>query len=317
MRIAAFEEGDAGRWDTLVAAAPMATFLHTRQFLSYHGNRFVDRSLMIFDEKDRLVGVLPAAIDPNDSACVVSHPGATYGGIVHAGRLVGEDMITALAALCGHYRNAGFSRFLYKAIPSIYHKAPADDDLYALFRVGAGRIRCDLSAAVALDKRGRVSERRKRGARKAAAAGVQILEGSNLLSRYWRVLEENLQDKHGAGPVHRLDEIELLAARFPTGVSCSCALLDDEVVAGVVLFETENVSHAQYIATMPTGRSIGALDMLFESLIQGARDKGKRFFDFGISNEDQGRILNSGLFGFKSEFGASGIVHEFYEIGLT
>jgi lipid II:glycine glycyltransferase (peptidoglycan interpeptide bridge formation enzyme) len=55
---------------------------------------------------------------------------------------------------------------------------------------------------------------------------------------------------------------------------------------------------------------------VFEYAILGAADTGVRFFDFGISNENSGKVLNEGLYGFKSEFGCGGVVHEFYEIDL-
>lgn len=314
MRVAAYQNSDSGRWDSLVDESPMGTFLHSRRFLSYHGDRFDDQSLLFFDEKRRLVGVLPAAVDPDDRTRIVSHPGATYGGLIHAGRLLGDKMLQALAAACEHYETAGFNRFLYKATPTIYHRAPSDDDLYALFRLRSQRVRCDLSAAIAIEHRGRVTERRKRGARKAANSGVEIRKGGDLLPLYWPVLEATLQERHRAMPVHSLDQIIALAGRFPSHIMCCCAFLDDNLVAGVVIFETATAAHAQYIAATPEGRSTGALDMVFEHLIDRANDDGKRYFDFGISNEDQGWTLNNGLFNFKSEFGASGVVHEFYEI---
>jgi hypothetical protein len=42
--------------------------------------------------------------------------------------------------------------------------------------------------------------------------------------------------------------------------------------------------------------------------------KNKRFFDFGISNENQGRKLNNGLSYWKESFGASTIIQDFYEV---
>lgn len=316
MKVTPYSSSYEERWDALVADAPMATLLHTRRFLAYHGDRFEDCSLLFFDDDNRLAGLLPAARVPSTNDLVASHPGASYGGIVHAGQLLGENMIAALSAACDHYRSCGFARFLYKAVPSIYHAAPAADDLYALFRLNAVRTRTDLSAAIDLERRGRVSQRRTRGARKAVKLGATIQEGSEWLARYWPILERNLSEKHDVKPVHSLEEIGRLAAMFPDEISCVCTVLDGEVAAGAVLFECSTVSHAQYIASSSEGRAGGALDYLFESLIARAAARGKRYFDFGISNEDQGRVLNSGLYRFKSEFGASGILHEFYEINL-
>src|SRR5271163_4756271 len=63
-----------GEWDGLIADSTAGTILQTRRFLSYHGNRFEDASLCVWDGRT-LVGVLPAARDSRDERTVVSHPG--------------------------------------------------------------------------------------------------------------------------------------------------------------------------------------------------------------------------------------------------
>jgi hypothetical protein len=40
------------------------------------------------------------------------------------------------------------------------------------------------------------------------------------------------------------------------------------------------------------------------------------YFDFGISNERGGRILNEGLADYKEGFGARAVAHDFYELML-
>jgi lipid II:glycine glycyltransferase (peptidoglycan interpeptide bridge formation enzyme) len=92
--------------------------------------------------------------------------------------------------------------------------------------------------------------------------------------------------------------------------------MDCKVVAGVLLFITPTAHHAQYIASSGTGYAISALDLVFEYAIKAARNQDKRWFDFGISNENEGKLLNDGLYRFKSEFGGGGTVHEFYELKL-
>jgi len=121
--------------------------------------------------------------------------------------------------------------------------------------------------------------------------------------------------RHGVTPVHSLAEIELLAGRFPDRISLHTAERDGELLAGVVLFCSAHVAHAQYIAVGEAGREIGALDGLFRHLI--ARYAGEtRYFDFGISNTDGGRVLNEGLARQKEEFGASAVVHDVYRLTL-
>lgn len=317
MQIVPIAEIDVRSHDAFVANAPMATFLHTRRFLSHHGERFRDQSLALMGEGDRLVGLFPAAADPFDPGCVVSHPGSTYGGVVHDGRLRGERMIEALEAIGRHYAAAGFERLRYKAVPHIYHRIPSGDDLYALFRLGARRYRCDLSSAIDLDSRGTPSERRRRSLKKALKAGVEVKRGVELIAPLWRVLEDNLAREFGATPLHSEDEMTRLHALFPDEIEFAAAELDGELVAGAVFFVTARVMRAQYIAASPEGYQVSALDSLFESCIADAKARGLRWFDFGTSNEKEGRVLNEGLYQFKSEFGGGGVAHESYELELA
>ncbi len=317
MKIIPYQEESASAWDGLVAASPAATLLHTRKFLSYHGTRFVDRSLLIFDEKERLIGVFPAALNPSCEDMVVSHPGATYGGLVHAGKLRGEQSVLALDLVCQHYRETGITRLRYKAVPHIYHAAPAQDDLYALFRLGAIRYRCDLSCAIDLAARMPVSERRRRALKNAQKHGVEIISGAEYAASIWSVLGENLASKHDAKPVHTLQEILMLHEKFPLQIEFVAAKHAGVVVAGAVLFHSPTVIHAQYIASSEVGYNLQALDALFEWCIGRAQqDGGAGYFDFGISNENEGRFLNAGLYEFKTEFGGGGIVHDFFELNL-
>jgi hypothetical protein len=307
---------DADVWDAFCGEALQATLLHMRRFLSYHGDRFEDRSL-ILEEDGKLVGLFPAAPNPSDKTCVVSHPGITYGGVIHQGSLRGERMINALKEIRQYYFAQGYMKLVYKAVPTFYHLAPAQDDLYALFGLEAHRIRCDLSSTIDLRHHLSVSERRRRGLRKALKAGVEVFEGHQYLAALWKVLENNLDRKHGVIPVHNLDEITLLAERFPDNIRCICAVKNSVVIAGTLLFVTPTTFHAQYIASSQAGYECSALDAVFEHGILSAHRSDKRWFDFGISTESDGKVLNEGLYRFKSEFGAGSVVHEFYELSLT
>lgn len=309
-----FDPSQEQLWDAWCADAVNATLLHTRRFLSYHGERFRDASVLVH-EGDKLVGVMSAAVAPADAALVVSHPGATYGGVVHDGRLTGERMLAAFEAISAFYRSQGFERLLYKALPHLYHTVPAQDDLYALFRLDARRVRCDLSSTIDLKNRRPLSDRRRRSLKKALKS-VVMSDDMALLPQLWSVLQGNLERKHGARPVHSLEEITLLSQRFAQEIQIRCAVVDGTVVAGVLLFVSANVWHAQYIASSEAGYAVSALDAVFDAVIAEAGAQGARYFDFGISNENGGRVLNEGLYGFKSEFGGGGMVHEFYELTL-
>lgn len=317
MRVRPFSEADSPAWERLCAASHAASFLQTRRFLSYHGDRFIDRSLLIEDDAGRLLGLLPAAQHPQRADTVESHPGITYGGLVHDGALRGERCIEALSAACEHYAAMGYRTLRYKPLPHIYQRAPAQDDLYALFRLDARRVRAELSACIDLTNRLPTSERRRRAIAKANRNGLAYAIGVQYAPALWSLIEDNLASRHSAKPVHSLTEIVLLAERFPEQIAFHVALHEGRVVAGIVTFGVGPVLHCQYIAAGEAGHALAALDGLTEHLIAVASAAGLRHFDFGTSNEDQGRVLNDGLYRFKAEFGSGGVVHETYEIGLA
>jgi hypothetical protein len=299
----------ADAWNALNRAAAGGHFMFDRGFMDYHADRFEDASLMVLRDGT------PAALLPlnrrGDEAW--SHQGLTFGGLVSHGLGV-TDVMAALDACADHLRGQGVGRLTYKALPWIYAREPAQADLYWLFRRGAALVRRDVSAAIDYRARGRVSSRRARGARKAAQAGLAFARSEDW-GGYWALLEEVLGGRHGAKPVHSEAEIRLLAGRFPENISLHTAVLDGRLMAGVVMFRSAQVAHAQYIAAGEEGRGLGALDGLFEHLIQ-AHAATHRWFDFGVSNTDQGRVLNEGLIRQKEEFGAGAVVHDFYAVAL-
>jgi hypothetical protein len=301
-------------WDEFCASAQNATFLHTRNFLNYHRGRFKDESLLFY-KGNILLGILPAARSLTNTNEVISHPGITYGGILHGGEITGTVMLEVFSALIEYYKGKGYSFFVYKAVPFIYPIKPSQDDLYALFRLRATIKRCDLSCALDLSMPKALSNRRMRGVKKASRS-VVISGARSLLPNLYGVIQENLDRKHGASPVHSLLELTELAEKFPKEIQIRCAIVENIVEAGVIFFISKNVWHAQYIAASKVGYELSALDAIFDASLEEAEALGARYFDFGTSNEAQGTILNAGLYTFKSEFGGSGVAHEFYELNL-
>jgi hypothetical protein len=308
-----YDHSDFQNWDAFCENSCNGTLLHTRKFLSYHGSRFLDRSI-ILTEKDRIVGLLPAAIDPEKKLTITSHPGISYGGFVHQGALLGGRMLDAISTTMSFLHKNGIDYLRYKVVPHIYHITPAQDDLYALWRFGASCYRKDLSSCIDLGYRLPRSQRRKRSFKCAMNAGLVARVGVEYATEMWTVLETNLEVKHGIRPVHTLNEILLLAQRFPKEIEFCVAIKADEIVAGLVLFKGKRSVHVQYIAANQIGYEVSALDFLFEHLIERSVSEGMRYFNFGVSTENHGYHLNTGLYKFKSEFGASGLVHEFYEL---
>jgi hypothetical protein len=300
----------AGAWNDLNRRAVSGHFLFDRGFMDYHADRFTDGSLMAFEDGGP-IALLPANLKDGEAS---SHQGLTFGGLIHAGLGVSRTL-EVMDAFAAALAQAGATALTYKALPWIYPRSPAQDDLYWLFRRDATLIRRDVSAAIDQRARGRVSSRRARGAKKAVAVGLEFSRSQDWAG-FWGLLEGVLAERHGAAPVHSLAEIELLAGRFPEEIALFTAADSNGPQAGVVMFRSAQVAHAQYIAAGPRGRETGALDGLFEHLI-GAHAPTHRYFDFGVSNTDDGRVLNEGLMRQKEEFGAGAVVHDVWRMSLT
>lgn len=311
LQVVPYTPQHAAAWNAFVAKAKNGHFMFDRAYMDYHSDRFSDYSLLMYRD-DELVSLLPAN---RREDCVYSHQGLTFGGLLTEEGSVSTSLVLSIFdAMLAHLRANGVRKLVYKPIPHIYHARPAEEDIYALFRSGALLTRIDATTTIDLAARGRVSQRRLRGAKKSAKSGV-VVDLSEDWTGFWQILTRRLQERHGTDPVHTIDEILLLKNRFPERIRLICATLDKEVLAGIVLYATDLVAHAQYISASPNGLDMGALDALFQWTI-ALQTAPTRYFDFGISTEQQGRVLNEGLIAQKEGFGGSAVACAVYEVDL-
>jgi hypothetical protein len=306
-----YRDSDIEAWNRFVAKSKNGTFLFDRRYMDYHRERFRDASLLVLDERDDLIALFPANSAGQE---VHSHGGLTYGGVISDHRMTTTRMVDIFTGLLRHLASEGISTVLYKLVPSIYHKLPSDEDQYALFLNGAELKRRDVLSVIPTGSSTPLQSRRRRGANRAASAGI-VVEESDDFASFWPVLEANLEERFDQRPVHSLPEIELLHRLFPSNIRLYVARSGGNVVAGAVMYLTDQVAHAQYIANSAAGRDAGALDLLFIDLF--VRMKDFRHFDFGISTEENGLKLNKGLIDFKEGFGARAIVHDHYLLKIS
>ena len=88
-----------------------------------------------------------------------------------------------------------------------------------------------------------------------------------------------------------------------------------EEVAGSVLYIYKQIVHVQYISANYEGKELGALDLLFDFLIN-TQYKEYDYFDFGQSTEQMGNFLNGNLLFQKEGFGGRGVIYPIYEIKI-
>jgi len=203
---------------------------------------------------------------------------------------------------------------IYKPIPLIYHKIPSEEDIYALFLLNALKIGCNISSTIYQHNKIKFIESRKSGIRKSIRAEVRITE-SDRFDLFWPLLNNNLEQKHGTKAVHTLDDIKFLKQKFPNNIKLFLAYQQENIVAGSVLYVMDNIVHVQYMSANNEGKIIGALDLLFDELINKIFSS-IPVFDFGHSNENSGKILNESLIFQKEGFGGRGTTYDIYKYNL-
>jgi hypothetical protein len=299
------------QWDDFLQSAKNAHFFFQRDYMEYHSDRFVDFSLLVLNEKKKIISILPANIK---EGIIYSHQGLTFGGFLVDDRMKTETMLEIFENLKVFLHQEKIQKIVYKCIPYIYHIKPSEEDRYALFRNDAKLIRRDVTSTIDLTQPVRYSKGRKWTINKAKKEDIEVIESEDY-DIFWALLESILESNHKAKPVHSLSEIKLLVKIFPKNIKLFLAKKNENVISGALIYENQNIVHTQYLANSKFGMEVGALDLLINFLIKDVY-KGKKYFDFGISNEKLGRYLNTGLIAQKEGFGAKAVVQDFYELEI-
>jgi hypothetical protein len=297
-------------WDNFVSASKNGVFLLYRDYMEYHSDRFRDHSLLFF-KNGKLIGLMPANIN-ND--ILNSHEGLTFGGIISDNEMKTPIMMEIFEKIISHCKEEGFTELMYKTIPYIYQQIPAEEDSYVLFRHKAELMGREIISSIQLPLNLNYTKERVRTIRKAKSHNI-VVKRSFDFKAFMKILGEVLLERHGARPVHGVNEIIRLAERFPDNIKLFASFKEDSMLAGSVIFESKNVAHAQYAADSNEGWAIGALDLVFDYLIVECY-KNKEFFDFGGSTENLGQVLNGGLLRHKEGFGARAVMHDFYRLSI-
>lgn len=316
IEIVPFKLEDSELWDSNIESSSNYCFMGSQKFISYHKNRFVDRSTSVLLDGS-WIGSFPAAEDPNNSSFLISYPGATFGGLYFKKELRGEEHSSVLKEILKYYKNLGFKKIFIRPVPSFYREYPIEDDFYALSSNGALIDFCRPTCTISLQGWGNLppTKGRKSTRNKSFNAGVEIHEGWKWLDAFWMTLEENLKVNHLAKPVHTLEEIKTLIDRFSDSMVLYVGVKNSSVLAGALCFLHRRVVHTQYLSNTPLGRELSVLDAIINHAITKSKDNGFAFFDFGTSQKQDG-LIDESLYFYKQSFGAGSFCHWSFQLQL-
>lgn len=313
-----YQAQDKELWDDFVWKSRNGTIFHTRQFLSYHDpKKFTDHSF-IFSKDGAIVGVLTGAME---GKTFVSHPGASYGGIVlspELGMKETGEMLDALIEYGKKEKWAGVT-FLRLTPPSV-RKYSSDDQEYWLHQKGFQIERFELASSLFL--KGKNAEtlpdtftgKCRNALRKAEKSGLTFKETDDFKS-FWKILESTLTERHQSKPTHSIDEIESLKKLFPKHIRLFAAFKEKEMIGGIVTFTLHDKAiYTLYIAQNYEHQELRSVHLIVTELARVCIKEGKDVLHFGISTEEKGKVVNDGLFFFKESFGAVSVRRESWSI---
>lgn len=296
-------------WNNFVSSAKNATFLFHRDFMEYHSDRFEDFSLLVF-QKETLVSVLPANKVGN---AVHSHQGLTYGGVVLNSNAKLYDTIDVFKSILEFLYCNGIVSLSIKELPSIYCQTFSEEINYLMYVCKAKLHMKHNVSVIPLMKEISISKSRRECINRGKNNKLTIVEEPNFDAFWNQLLIPNLKEKYNVVPVHTVDEITLLQRRFPKNIKHFNVYNGLDLVCGTTVFMTDKVVKPQYISGNENNNELGSLDFLYNYLILEF-SKGKEYFDFGPSHENNGLHIVASINFWKESFGAKSVVQDFYEV---
>jgi hypothetical protein len=304
---------DKRAWDNFVQNhARNSTIFHEQRFLSYHGDRFRDCSIMVCHRKNNsILAVCPAALKEEDGQLgIISHPGSTYGGIIFRDELKTKALKEIVDVVIKYYSSISEAKFFKIILPEEFHTGNSFGELpFLLWHRGFELASKEASIVIDLENIQACPNFRKTTkqyikSKKDERLGIShhLGETETEIERAYSLIKHNLNTRYQKDPTHSLKELLLLKRLYREGIKLFYSLFEDKVIGTVVLFElNNNVTHTFYISQNYDYARINPLIGLFMLIFSYYAEKGFKFLNFGISS--RGKWIKWGILDFKEQFG--------------
>jgi hypothetical protein len=292
-------------WDNFVEDSANGTFLHKRDYMDYHADRFEDASLMLYNE-NKLIAVLPAH---RVKQSIFSHKGLTYAEILLSPKNRMVDKSEIIEALLGWFKTEKIKNWEIKSIPSFFHSYP-DESLHYLYTQFGAKVTGNLAFFLLNKTNYKLNKNRSRNIRKVEKnKNIKISFDVNKLKEYWEIVESNLVHNHNSKPVHSYSEMRYLMEKFPDQIKLATIMENNNLLAGIVFYKTAHVIHFQYIQSVIDKTKRNSIDYLTNEVVKKYINI-KNYISLGSAQNPDGQ-LNEGLVYWKESFGAR-VFNQYY-----
>lgn len=327
--IVAYSDDKKNDWDELVLERSInGSFLQTRRFLEYHGNRFDDASLMFY-RNGNLIAVIPFSFHEGEEnkGEFRSHNGATFGGIIVHERYGTIEIYKQILSELFEYCNNEGTHILLKMPSKIYTRLDKNTDMleYLLRNCGYS-VSEDVGFYIKLgeledDFVKNYSTLRRRKLKKSMKYDLAFKEinSDSEVGEFYQVLQKNYL-KFGCDPVHTLNELLVLKNnKLKNETRFFGVYLENRLIAGSMVFDFNNRTtfHTQYLASDNDYYAVCPNEYMYTELIRQAKKDEYRYLSFGTSTYEHGKVLNENLAIFKEGFNTEAYLNRTYKLKIT
>lgn len=209
-----YDESQLKIWDDFVFNQSLnGTIYHSRVFLNYHKDKFIDSSIMIYNKK-KLIAVFPCC-KCNDT--YYSHRGSTQGGIIIKEKYYTLSKLTQIMDEIFNYYN---QNLYIKLSESIYFKNNMNNELLNFILSQKCKVYKDISLFFNINKTKNIIDSFPKNDNKRLLLKhinnnnkqISFVISNQLedYKNYYYLLERSLKKKNNVKPLHNLDEFILL-----------------------------------------------------------------------------------------------------------
>ncbi len=308
------------QWDKFVEDSENGTIFHLQKFLRYHPkNRFKNYNLM-FRMNNKIIGVLPGTENEKNGRTFISHPGASFSGIVIKNKMSIKQIFALIKSLINHLKENNFSKVIINQAPLPFMNKLYENIDFSYYSNGFKIIKKEISSIIFLDYKSKedllnsLKPPTKRSVKKAIKYGV-INKETKKVEAFYKILKENLNSVYKVEPTHSLSELKKLLKLFPERIKLFGTFFKDKLVGGVVVFLCNkttalifyNAIDRKYQHYRPSNSQI-------YHTIEWLSERNYKYLDLGISSVSM--KPNLGLIKFKLGFGSHHFVRNQYLLNI-
>jgi len=284
-----FAARDLPAWNAFVHAHPEGTFFHRAEWQHVLTQAFGHVTHYVLAESGgAITGVLPLAEVKSRlfGHALVSTPFCVYGGVVSADA---ESEAALVASACDLARQLGVE-YLEMRNRVQRHADWPSKDLYVTFRKAIDEDGEKNLAAIPRKQRAVVRKGIKEGCRAEIDTGVK---------RHYAMYAESLRNL--GTPVFSARYLEILREVFRDDCEILTVMHGDAPIASCLSFYFRDEVLPYYGGGTLAARNVGGNDFMYWEIMERARQRGCRIFDFGRSKQGTGAFDFKRFWGFEPE----------------